>query len=153
MEIERSELDTLIEQLNSHQTVHGKSALTEKEMHIIEMYQPERVLIVYGTLAPNRPNHSVVEHIKGTWHKGKVIGKLVSKGWGAQSGYNGFVHVTQEQHNEIDVHILFSDELINQWQYLDNFEGSDYRRILTKYELDNGDVGVGNIYAIQENNH
>jgi hypothetical protein len=33
---------------------------------------------------------------------------------------------------------------------LDDFEGDGYRRILAKYELDNGETGVGYIYAINE---
>ncbi len=52
---------------------------------------PESALIDYGTLAPNKQNHSVVEHIRGTWHKGIVRGKLVNKGWGAQTGHAGYV--------------------------------------------------------------
>ncbi|NOS93776.1 MAG: gamma-glutamylcyclotransferase [Cyclobacteriaceae bacterium] len=113
---------------------------------------PERVLIVYGTLAPNKSNHSVVENIKGTWHKGKVRGKLVDKGWGAQTGHNGYTPANLEEQTEIEVFVLISNELIDNWQRLDNFEGDDYKRILAKYELETGEKGVGYIYAVHENN-
>jgi len=116
-------------------------------------HKPERTLIVYGTLAPNKPNHSVVEHIKGTWHKGTVRGKLVNQGWGAQSGYPGFMPASSEEQTEIEVFVLISNELESNWQYLDNFEGEDYIRMLAAYELDTGEKGVGNIYAINQNNH
>lgn len=33
---------------------------------------------------------------------------------------------------------------------LDEFEGSGYKRILAKFELNNGEVGVGNIYALND---
>ena len=55
--------------------------LTAVEKPLIDAYPPEKILIVYGTLAPNAPNHSVIEHIKGTWHKGIVRGKLEKEGW------------------------------------------------------------------------
>ncbi len=33
---------------------------------------------------------------------------------------------------------------------MDDFEGEEYRRLLAKYELQNGQIGIGNIYAIHE---
>lgn len=124
--------------------------LTELEKTFIKTYSPEKSLIVYGTLAPNAPNHSVIEHVKGKWHQGIVRGKLENKGWGAELGYYGFQHVSVKEQEEIKVFVLFSDELVANWQLLDEFEGDGYRRILAKYELENGQTGVGNIYAIIE---
>ena len=110
---------------------------------------PESALIVYGTLAPNKPNHSVVEHIRGTWHKGKVRGKLVNKGWGAQTGHAGYVPAGLEEQKEIPVYVLISNELATNWQRLDEFEGADYHRMLTPYELETGEKGMGYIYAVK----
>ncbi len=151
------EIDTIVESLNSQNNISNIAAgifenpyLTELEKTLIEIYVPQNVLIVYGTLAPDAPNHKVVEHIKGNWEQGIVKGCLLKEGWGADMGYWGFQHVPVEQQEEIPVFVLFSDELPPNWAYLDNFEGEEYKRILAKYELKNGQTGVGNIYAVNE---
>lgn len=151
------ELDKIIEDFNKKNKTLSiglenlkDTDLTEVEKNFIKTYSPEKSFIVYGTLAPNRPNHSVVEHIKGKWEKGIVRGKLENKGWGAESGYYGFKHTSIEEQEEIKVFVLFSDELVSNWQFLDEFEGNGYRRILAKFKLENGEMGVGNIYALNE---
>ena len=125
-----------------------KINFSDFEQAFLEEYQPEKSLVIYGTLAPNAPNHSVIEHIKGNWQKGIIRGRLTQEGWGAELGYYGFKHASKEEQKEIKVYILFSEELGANWQFLDEFEGNGYKRILTKYELENGLIGVGNIYAI-----
>lgn len=151
------ELDIIIEELNEKILSIGVSLdkldykeLTEVEKTFIEKYRPEKSIIIYGTLAPNRPNHSKIEHIKGKWLKGIVKGKLVNEGWGAELGYFGFKHSHIDEQENIEAYILLSDQLVDNWSYLDEFEGDGYRRIIAKYELDNGDVGIGNIYAIND---
>ena len=150
------EIDKIIESLNRKRNTPGIGSgnqdtnLTEVEKTFIKNYSPEKSLIVYGTLAPNAPNHSVIEHIKGNWDKGLVRGSLEQKGWGADLGYYAFKHTSYEEEQEIKVFVLLSDELVANWQLLDDFEGNGYKRILAKYELKNGHIGVGNIYAINE---
>ena len=151
------EIDKVIEGLNRKNKTPGTGSsdfqdtnLTEIEKTFLKTYSPEKSLIVYGTLAPNAPNHSVVQHIKGHWQPGIVRGSLEKKGWGADLGYYGFKHTSKERQEEIKAFILFSDELPANWQLLDDFEGNGYRRILAKYELANGQIGVGTIYAINE---
>ena len=36
------------------------------------------------------------------------------------------------------------------WQAIDDFEGREYKRVLAKYQLNDGHIGVGFIYAINE---
>jgi len=150
------DIDKIIEGLNNRDITCISSGnfqnndLSEVEKTFIKTYNPERSFIVYGTLAPDAPNHSVVEHIKGNWQPGIVRGSLENKGWGADMGYYGFMHTSIEEQKEIKVFVLFSDELVANWQMLDDFEGTGYKRILAKYELANGQIGVGNIYAINE---
>jgi gamma-glutamylcyclotransferase (GGCT)/AIG2-like uncharacterized protein YtfP len=151
------EIDTLIKDLNIIITSQGKGVdkidkvdLTVAEEQFLNEYKPQKSIIIYGTLAPNRPNHSKIEHINGKWIKGVVKGKLVKEGWGAELGYYGFKHSSIDVQENIEAFILFSDELVNNWTYLDEFEGDGYRRILAKFELENGEVGVGNIYAIND---
>jgi gamma-glutamylcyclotransferase (GGCT)/AIG2-like uncharacterized protein YtfP len=150
-------IDTLIKQLNIKITSLGKDVdkidkadLTTNEEQFLNEYKPQNSIIVYGTLAPNKPNHSKIEHINGRWSKGIIKGKLVEEGWGAELGYFGFKHSSIDEQENIEAYILFSDELINNWTYLDEFEGNGYRRMLAKFELENGEFGVGNIYAIND---
>lgn len=153
------DIDKIIEGLNRKRNISAigsgdfkNTDLTEVEKTFMKTYNPERSFIVYGTLAPDAPNHSVVEHIKGSWQQGIVKGSLENKGWGADLGYYGFMHTSIKEQKEIKVFVLFSDELIANWKMLDDFEGSGYKRILAKYELTNGLIGVGNIYAINKDN-
>ena len=151
------DLDSIIESLNKKQQIFGTRpggfealALNEAERSFIEQYRPGNVFIVYGTLAPGRPNYSVIEHIKGQWQEGITRGKLVKEGWGAELGYYAFKHVSAEEQEEIKVFVLTSNEMISNWHFLDEFEGGGYRRILARYELHNGEVGAGYIYAVNE---
>jgi gamma-glutamylcyclotransferase (GGCT)/AIG2-like uncharacterized protein YtfP len=151
------DLDAIIESVNKKLKTFNAMPLrleeldlTETERSFNKQYKPENVLIVYGTLAPGRPNYPVIEHIKGNWRQGIVRGKLIKEGWGADLGYYAFKHVNTAEQEEIKAFVLTSDELISNWEFLDEFEGSGYRRILAKYELDNGETGVGYIYAVNE---
>ena len=151
------DIDSIINDLNKKISSQGvradqidKENLTEEEARFIHKYKPSQSLIIYGTLAPNKPNHSKIEHIKGKWIQGIIKGKLVKEGWGAALGYFGFKHASIEEQEIIEAHVLISDELADNWTYLDAFEGAEYIRILAKFELDNGEVGVGNIYAIND---
>ena len=74
--------------------------LSEAERSFDQQYKPGNVLIVYGTLAPGRPNYPVIEHIKGNWQQGIVRGKLIKEGWGAELGYYAFKHVGTEEQEE-----------------------------------------------------
>ena len=151
------ELDKIIEGLNQKNSLQSlrvgnleDADLTEVEKVFVAKHSPEKVFIVYGTLAPNGPNHAVIEHIKGVWWKGLVRGKLENKGWGAESGYYGFKHVPFKEQSKIKAFALSSDELVRHWQFLDEFEGSGYKRILTAFESENGEIAVGSIYAIND---
>jgi gamma-glutamylcyclotransferase (GGCT)/AIG2-like uncharacterized protein YtfP len=124
--------------------------LTEFEITFLAAHRPENKLIIYGSLAPNAPNHHIVAHIKGTWHQGIVRGKLMQYGWGADLGYYAFMPVSEAEQAEIKAFVLISEELTANWAYLDDFEGEGYKRILAKYTLDNGQIGVGYIYAMND---
>jgi len=151
------DLDTIIDSINKKLKAANIDSLkleelnlTETERSFNEEYKPGNVLIIYGTLAPGRTNYHVIEHIKGNWLQGIIRGKLVKEGWGANLGYYAFKHVGTAEQEAIKAFILTSDELISNWKFLDEFEGSGYRRILAKYELDSGEMGAGFIYAVNE---
>ncbi|MFK7946547.1 MAG: hypothetical protein AB8G11_03070 [Saprospiraceae bacterium] len=61
----------IIKSLNAKQYAQSNTiALTKEEQRLIDKYSPKDILVVYGSLAPNESNFSVVEHIKGQWKKG-----------------------------------------------------------------------------------
>jgi gamma-glutamylcyclotransferase (GGCT)/AIG2-like uncharacterized protein YtfP len=112
--------------------------------------EPEKVLIVYGSLAPGKPNHPVVEHLRGNWLRGIVRGKLENAGWGVGIGYPAFRPARLEEEEQIEASILISDDLVDFWPNLDEFEGDEYKRILVPFELESGEAGIGNIYAASD---
>lgn len=123
--------------------------LSIDEQNFLNQYQPENKLIIYGTLAPGKPNHHKMTHIKGEW-KPAILkgGKLETKGWGADLGFNGFIPAPENEQTDIPCYVLFSDELNQNWAALDEFEGEGYKRILAIYDLENGKNGVGYVYAV-----
>ena len=102
-------------------------------------------LATYGTLAPGRPNHHQLSNLRGEWSIGTVRGKLVDKGWGAALGYPALV--LDADGDKIEVHLFRSAELPNHWSRLDDFEGSEYRRVPVQVETEDGLVDAW-IYVI-----
>ncbi len=104
-------------------------------------------LFVYGTLAPNRPNEHVLTKIGGNWAKGSVRGYLHEAGWGAAMGYPGIQ--LHENGNKVEGYVFISDNLEENWTVLDDFEGSEYERILTTVTLENDQVMQAYIYVLR----
>lgn len=155
MKYTTSQIDAIITSLNLHEDIasitintidNHKLSIEEKEF--ISVFTPEEHLIIYGTLAPGQPNYSKIEHIKGLWQDAVIWGQLKNEGWGAEMGYYGFVSSMTEDMQAINAKVLQSSMLVNEYSFLDNFEGAGYQRILTKYKLDTGEIGVGYIYAL-----
>ncbi len=147
------DLNKAVESLNlKHYATSQKDLdLSDDERLFIQMYEPEKKIIIYGSLAPDRINHNKVEHIAGQWCKGIIRGQLEKIGWGADLGYWGYKKTNSENDKVIDAFILFSDELSTHYAALDDFEGEEYERVLAIFELDTGEIGVGNVYALKEN--
>ena len=84
-------------------------------------------LFVYGTLMPNCPNSYVLENIVGKFVPATVKGKLIDAGWSASMGYPG---IRLEMGNDtIHGFLFYSDNLINHWDFLDEFEGAEFERV------------------------
>lgn len=146
------EIDNIIHQLNSKAVFSGQIEyleLSDVQKELLDTQKPWNAFIVYGTLGPKGPNHYFVKDIPGEWYKGIVKGKLEADGWGATQGYNGFRHADADEQQEISAAILISDSLGDHWDRLDKFEGDGYQRILAKYELENGEIGIGYIFALK----
>ena len=106
-------------------------------------------LFVYGTLGPNKPNAHILEAIAGTWNKGSVKGLLKEAGWGAELGFPGLMLNSDGQ--TVDGYIFSSEQLDTLWNNLDEFEGSEYQRVLTEVTLENGQIQQAYVYALNPN--
>ncbi len=93
-------------------------------------------LAVYGTLAPGQPNHHELDGMGGTWRPGTVKGRLVSEGWAADQGYPALV--LDPAGDLIAVQLFTSPDLPAHWQRLDEFEGEEYCRKVTRVDTGNG---------------
>lgn len=86
----------------------------------------KETLFVYGTLMPNCPNAYVLENIVGKFVPATVKGKLIDAGWSASMGYPG---IRLDAGNDtIHGFLFYSDNLINHWDSLDEFEGQEFER-------------------------
>ena len=117
------------------------------ESIIDNIFDARNRLAIYGSLAPGKPNHAVVQSIPGDWIDGVVRGALHNTGWGSSEGYPGMTW--HPKGDQISVTVLNSKELIKHWQRLDDFEGPGYRRILVPVDTDKCGVLVANIYEVQ----
>ena len=102
-------------------------------------------LAVYGTLAPGRVNHHQLSGLNGRWRQGTVRGWLRDAGWGAPLGYLGLV--LDSAGPLVDVYLFESSDLPDHWSRLDEFEGAEYRRVVTQVRTKDGDVPAW-IYVI-----
>ena len=123
------------------------SSLRIVESIIDDIFDAGHHLAIYGSLAPGRSNHAVVESIHGTWLDGVVRGTLHDAGWGSGEGFPGMTW--NPSGDRIPVKVLKSEVLAAHWQRLDDFEGSGYRRILVPVDTDNGGLLVANIYEVR----
>ena len=111
------------------------------------LFSMSRHLIVYGSLAPGGPNHGLLSGLGGEWKKGWVTGELLERGWSAAMSYPALRWCPEG--GDIDAHLLISPALPSYWPSLDEFEGLEYERILVPFWTAEGEVWVGNVYAME----
>jgi len=107
-------------------------------------------LFIYGTLAPGESNHSVLSDLSGEWERATVTGKLINEGWGSEHGCPGLI--PSSEGSEIQGYLFTSDDLANNWDMLDRFEGSDYKRVRVIVNLNNGVKVESYVYSVKPNN-
>jgi gamma-glutamylcyclotransferase (GGCT)/AIG2-like uncharacterized protein YtfP len=122
-------------------------ALDLLEGAIDALFSVSKRLIVYGSLAPGGPNHGLIADLKGEWKKGWVTGELLERGWSAAMGYPALRWCPEG--TEIEAYLLVSDQLAGFWRRLDEFEGLEYSRIWAPFWTADGEVSVGNLYAME----
>ena len=86
-------------------------------------------LFIYGTLMPNAPHEQILENIYGKFIRASVKGFLKDQGWSASMGYPGIT--IDSKGDTIHGYIFYSNNLINHWEKLDEFEGKEFKRINT----------------------
>jgi gamma-glutamylcyclotransferase (GGCT)/AIG2-like uncharacterized protein YtfP len=106
-------------------------------------------LFVYGTLCPGGPNEHILSAIGGTWEQASVNGYLKKIGWGADMGYPGII--LENAGDEIKGYIFCSDKLENYWEELDDFEGEEYERVLTRVKTKDKKRLEAYIYILKGN--
>lgn len=106
--------------------VRGRDVDVEGQLD--SLFGTSERLAVYGSLAPGRQNHHIVEPLGGTWGAGIVEGDLAHFGWGAAIGFPALR--LRPGAPAVAVHVLTSAALPDAWADLDAFEGTEYRRVL-----------------------
>lgn len=104
-------------------------------------------LFVYGTLAPNRVNHHIMTPIaNGNWTPATIRGKLMADGgWGSALGFPAVV--PRADGEVVQGFVFSSDDLVNHWQRLDEFEGEGYQRVEVMAMLESGEQVTAFVYA------
>lgn len=105
------------------------------------------ILFVYGSLGFGRTNSHIMENIGGEWEEAFVRGNLVKKGWGDKLGFPGII--PDENGEKVNGYLFKSENLKNHWKYLDEFEGSEYERVLIKTETNNKSIVDAFIYVLK----
>ena len=103
-------------------------------------------LFIYGTLAPGRANHKVMEGISGTWEKATLRGVLLQDGWGAEMGFPGII--PSEDGEEVEGFVFSSESLEDHWSMLDEFEGEGYERVLVTVRVGGAQDIEAYVYAL-----
>ncbi len=70
-------------------------------------------LFIYGTLAPGRINHKIMEGIPGSWEAATLKGTLLQEGWGSSEGYPGII--PSKDGDEVEGFLFSSDYLSKNW--------------------------------------
>ena len=89
-------------------------------------------LFIYGTLMPNSPHANILENIIGKFVPATVTGFLKDEGWSASMGYPGIK--LNKEGDTIHGFLFYSNNLINHWENLDEFEGKEFIRVQTTVE-------------------
>jgi gamma-glutamylcyclotransferase (GGCT)/AIG2-like uncharacterized protein YtfP len=106
-------------------------------------YSANTRLAVYGTLAPGRANHHQLAGLEGRWELGTVRGNFTEAGWGTAFGFPALL--LDPSGPLVEVYVFESLDLPDHWARLDEFEGPEYQRIVTRVLLADG-TAEANIY-------
>lgn len=103
---------------------------------------PQQKLVVYGTLAPENVNRNFLTNIQGDWLDCIIHGNI-------DEVHKLFFFNWQPKGPPIKAWLLVSEMLPESWDQIDQFEGSDYKRILIPIIIkrERHQVCIANIYV------
>jgi gamma-glutamylcyclotransferase (GGCT)/AIG2-like uncharacterized protein YtfP len=131
------------QQIKRDEVVSGIVIPLQLLLFKILLENPTEKLFVYGSLAPGQPNHRILSDLQGTWTNCKIKGWIMKMG-----GLQYFNWDTRG--DDIEVQLFTSSKLHENWEFLDRFEGTSYKRHLITGKLQNNEVIVANIYLAPE---
>ena len=100
--------------------------------------RPDERLVIYGTLAPGKPNHNVIQDLSGGYRDCSVHGRI--------SEVDGLPYFTwAPSEASLGAQLLSSRQLPDKWDDLDRFEGDGYKRRLIPVAVGDG-LTVASIY-------
>jgi gamma-glutamylcyclotransferase (GGCT)/AIG2-like uncharacterized protein YtfP len=100
--------------------------------------RPDERLVIYGTLAPGKPNHNVIEDLSGDYRDCSVHGRI--------SEVDGLPYFTwAPSEASLEAQLFSSRQLPDKWDDLDQFEGDGYKRRLIPATVGDG-LTVASIY-------
>jgi hypothetical protein len=134
-DLEKSERDRLVSEI---------TASVIEDVFDILFDGPSQRLAVYGSLAPDGANASQLAGVGGLWHEGTAKGIIEER-----DGVLEFQWTLRGR--SIPVKVFSAPHLEAQFDRLDRFEGSRYRRILVPILAD-GRILVRNIYEGRRRN-
>ncbi len=137
----------LLGRLNAARSLPSHPDLALLESVADDLFSVSQRLAVYGSLAPGRSNHFVIEGLDGHWTAGFVQGELHEPVPGKGRRFPALVW--DPDGSRIDVMVLTSPDLPGAWPRLDRFEGPAYRRTVVPVEDPSGAVIVANIYELE----
>ncbi|MFQ5528397.1 MAG: gamma-glutamylcyclotransferase [Thermoanaerobaculia bacterium] len=138
-----------LERVNRLRSAGAGAEHEEVEAALESRFRASVRLAVYGSLAPGRSNHDQVAELAGEWTSGlSVRGELRELGWGVHYGFPALRWSMSG--GEVPVQLFVSEDLPRHWSRLDQFEGSDYVRILVPVLKDGEVETVANLYEARE---
>ena len=102
-------------------------------------------IFVYGTLRQGFPNEHILTKIGGNFEDALIKGSYVNTGWGVELGCLALQ--LDEEGEWINGQIFTSENLENHWDFLDEFEGEEYRRVKADVKLLSGQTKTAYVYV------
>ncbi|MBA3668017.1 MAG: gamma-glutamylcyclotransferase [Sphingomonas sp.] len=118
---------------------------SSEQLSQLTAYRFDERLAVFGSLRPGACNFHLLKPLGGIWFTGWVSGILEQRGWAAAQGYPGIRLMSGQK---VNVDLLCSHSLPKFWPKLDEFEGSDYRRVTTIVRIAET-AACGQIYELR----
>jgi len=104
-------------------------------------------IFVYGTLQPGKQNYHILKNLNGTWKKGYVMGTLFNINRSDNYGYPAIK--IDKNGSKIYGMLLKSKDLEQKILQLDEFEGKEYKRMITEVTLEDNTKAKAYIYELR----